>query len=38
MCKLAAPVEVEPPRSGEDSTDCIVCGTPDDAYIWVSER
>ena len=35
---LAAPVEVEPPRSGEDSTDCIACGTPDDAYIWVSER
>jgi hypothetical protein len=36
--KLAAPVEVEPPRSGEDATDCVACGTPDDAYIWVSER
>lgn len=35
---LAAPVEVEPPRSGEDAADCIACGTPDDAYIWVSER
>lgn len=36
--KLAAPVEVEPPRSGEDGSDCVACGTPDDAYIWVSER
>lgn len=35
---LAAPVDVEPPRSGEDAADCIACGTPDDAYIWVSER
>jgi diadenosine tetraphosphate (Ap4A) HIT family hydrolase len=35
---LAAPVEVEPPRSGEDATDCIACGTPDDSYIWVSDR
>jgi hypothetical protein len=35
---LAAPVEVEPPRSGEDGTNCVACGTPDDAYIWVSER
>ncbi|WP_229076681.1 hypothetical protein [Actinoplanes sp. DH11] len=36
--KLAPPVEVEPPRSGEDASDCVACGTPDDAYIWVSER
>ncbi|MEV6303751.1 hypothetical protein AB0M02_30395 [Actinoplanes sp. NPDC051861] len=36
--KLAQPVEVEPPRSGEDASDCVACGTPDDAYIWVSER
>jgi hypothetical protein len=35
---LAAPVEVEPPRSGEDAGDCVACGTPDDAYIWISER
>ena len=35
---LAAPVEVEPPRSGEDAADCIACGTPDDSYIWVSDR
>lgn len=36
--KLADPVEVEPPRSGEDAADCVACNTPDDAYIWVSER
>lgn len=35
---LAAPVEVEPPRSGEDAADCVACNTSDDAYIWVSER
>jgi hypothetical protein len=35
---LAAPVEVEPPRNGEDAAECVACGTPDDAYIWVSER
>lgn len=35
---LAAPVEVEPPRSGEDAADCVACGTSDDAYIWVSDR
>ncbi|MFC7529001.1 hypothetical protein [Actinoplanes sp. GCM10030250] len=36
--KLAPLVEVEPPRSGEDASDCVACSTPDDAYIWVSER
>ncbi|MFI7545918.1 hypothetical protein [Actinoplanes sp. NPDC049599] len=36
--KLAEPVAVEPPRSGEDAADCVACNTPDDAYIWVSER
>nr|WP_306661490.1 hypothetical protein [Mangrovihabitans endophyticus] len=35
---LAAPVAEEPRRSGEDATDCVACNTPDDAYIWVSER
>ncbi|MCY1143958.1 hypothetical protein OWR29_38685 [Actinoplanes sp. Pm04-4] len=35
---LAAPVAVEPPRSGEDAADCVACNTPDEAYIWVSER
>ena len=36
--KLAEPVDVEPPRSGEDPEDCIACNTSDDAYIWVSDR
>ncbi len=36
--RLAAPVDVEPPRSGEDAGECVACKTPDDAYIWVSER
>ncbi len=36
--QLAEPVAVEPPRSGEDAEDCVACGTPDEAYIWVSER
>nr|WP_308129622.1 hypothetical protein [Actinoplanes polyasparticus] len=35
---LAAPVDVEPPRSGEDAADCVACNTPDEAYIWISER
>jgi hypothetical protein len=35
---LATPVAVEPPRSGEDAADCVACNTPDDAYIWFSER
>jgi hypothetical protein len=35
---LAAPVDVEPPRSGEDAADCVACSTPDDAYVWISER
>ena len=36
--ELAEPVEVEPPRSGEDAAECVACNTPDDAYIWVSDR
>ncbi len=36
--ELADPVAVEPPRSGEDAGECVACNTPDDAYIWVSER
>jgi hypothetical protein len=36
--RLAPPVEAEPPRTGEDATDCVACNTSDDAYIWVSER
>jgi hypothetical protein len=36
--QLAEPVAVEPPRSGEDAADCVACNSPDEAYIWVSER
>jgi diadenosine tetraphosphate (Ap4A) HIT family hydrolase len=36
--KLATPVDAEPRRKGEDAAECIACNTPDDAYIWVSER
>src|SRR4051812_7885282 len=36
--RLAPPVDVEPPRSGEDASECVACNTPDDAYVWVSER
>jgi hypothetical protein len=35
---LTPPVDAEPPRSGEDPVNCVACNTPDDAYIWVSER
>jgi hypothetical protein len=35
---LDAPVDVEPPRKGEDPADCTACAAPDDAYIWVSDR
>src|SRR4051794_41240655 len=35
---LDNPVAVEPPRQGEDASDCVACATPDEAYIWVSER
>jgi diadenosine tetraphosphate (Ap4A) HIT family hydrolase len=31
-------VAVEPPRKGEDAGACAACKTPDEAYIWVSER
>jgi hypothetical protein len=36
--KLADPVASEPRRKGEDAADCVACNSPDDAYIWVSER
>src|SRR5215212_3964090 len=35
---LDVPVALDPPRHGEDPSDCVACGTPDEAYIWVSER
>jgi diadenosine tetraphosphate (Ap4A) HIT family hydrolase len=36
--QLDDPVDVEPPRKGEGSAECISCDTPDDAYIWVDDR
>lgn len=36
--QLADPVDTEPRRKGEDAADCVACNTPDEAYIWVSER
>jgi hypothetical protein len=36
--KLADPVDEEPPRHGEDPSECSACRAPDSAYIWISER
>lgn len=36
--ELADPVDEEPPRHGEDPSECSACRAPDSAYIWVSER
>nr|WP_240939931.1 hypothetical protein [Planosporangium flavigriseum] len=33
-----APVPLEPPRDGDDPSECHACSAPDEAYIWVSER
>jgi hypothetical protein len=30
--------DTEPPRQGEEASSCVACNTPDDGYIWVSER
>ena len=30
--------DAEPPREGEDASDCVACNAKDEAYIWVSER
>lgn len=38
MKPLEEPVDAEPPRKGEDATDCTACAAPDEAYIWVSDR
>jgi hypothetical protein len=35
---LEDPVSVEPPRHGDNPSECGACGAPDEAYIWVSER
>jgi hypothetical protein len=36
--RLLEPVEIEPPRHGENPAECRACAAPDEAYIWVSER
>lgn len=35
---LNEPVAVEPPRKGEDPSECASCTAPDEAYIWVNDR
>lgn len=35
---LDEPVETEPPRHGENPTECLACNAPDSNYIWVNER
>ncbi|MCW2640871.1 MAG: hypothetical protein JWP76_3177 [Dactylosporangium sp.] len=36
--QLDDPVLLEPPRHGDDPSECRACSAPDEAYIWVSER
>jgi hypothetical protein len=36
--RLDPPVEIEPPRQGEDPSTCTACLATDDAYVWVSDR
>ena len=36
--RLEPAVESEPPREGEDPSDCVACAASDDAYVWVSDR
>jgi hypothetical protein len=36
--RLLDPVEIEPPRHGDNPAECRACAAPDEAYIWVSER
>ncbi len=36
--RIDPPVAEEPAREGVDPSECVACGTPDDGYIWVSER
>jgi diadenosine tetraphosphate (Ap4A) HIT family hydrolase len=35
---LDKPVDIEPPRMGEDPAECTACSAPDEAYIYVNER
>jgi len=36
--RLDDPVLPEPPRHGEDGTDCSACQRTDDAYLWTDHR
>jgi hypothetical protein len=36
--QLDDPVPAEPPRHGDDPSECHACSASDEAYIWVSER
>ncbi|MFC3386602.1 hypothetical protein [Couchioplanes azureus] len=36
--QLDPPVDVEPPRDGEDAAECTACNTADESCVWVSER
>jgi hypothetical protein len=35
---LLPPTPTEPPRHGVGGVDCWACDTPDDAFVWTSER
>jgi diadenosine tetraphosphate (Ap4A) HIT family hydrolase len=35
---LLPPTAAEPPRRGVGGVDCWACDTPDDAFVWTSER
>ena len=32
------PLDIEPPREGDDSAKCLMCNNPDSDYVWVDER
>jgi diadenosine tetraphosphate (Ap4A) HIT family hydrolase len=36
--ELLPPMNAERPRQGESGIDCWACTTPDDQFLWVSER
>ncbi|MFG2038741.1 hypothetical protein [Dactylosporangium sp. NPDC048998] len=36
--RLLEPVPIEPPRHGDNPSECRACSAPDQAYIWVSDR
>jgi diadenosine tetraphosphate (Ap4A) HIT family hydrolase len=35
---LLPPIASEPPRHGMGGVECWACDTPDDAFVWTSER